>query len=153
MELTPFRLTLPLTEFQPLAALRGSPWSALTARFGKDSRAHRGRNSRLAHRARQDSGSLPLLADSSLGCRFPCSPGSSPVRRRSINNYPAAAGGDLSATSIGAFTAISMVATPHWGDCSLSIDLVLLNSSLSTLLQELVLHCWGCCGLVRLTYR
>ena len=27
------------------------------------------------------------------------------------------------ATSIGAFTAISMVATPHWGDCSLSIDL------------------------------
>ena len=79
--------------------------------------------------------------------------GSSPVRRRSINNYPAAAGGDLSATSIGALTAISMVATPHWGACSLSIDLVLLNSSLSTLLQELVLHCWGCCGLVRLTYR
>ena len=32
-------------------------------------------------------------------------------------------------------------------------DLVLLNSSLSTLLQELVLHCWGCCGLVRMTYR
>ena len=49
--------------------------------------------------------------------------GSSPVRRRSINNYPAAAGGDLSATSIGALTAISMVATPHWGDSSLSIDL------------------------------
>ena len=33
--------------------------------------------------------------------------GSSPVRRRSINNYPAAAGGDLSATSIGALLAWS----------------------------------------------
>ena len=28
-----------------------------------------------------------------------------------------------SASSIDALTAISMVATPHWGDCSLSIDL------------------------------
>ena len=60
VEFAPFRLTSPLTEFQPLAALRGSPWSALTARFSKDSRAHRGRNSRLAHRARQDSASFRL---------------------------------------------------------------------------------------------
>ena len=28
-----------------------------------------------------------------------------------------------SATSIDALTAISMVATPHWGACSLSVDL------------------------------
>ena len=31
----------------------------------KDSRAHRGRNSRLAHRAQQDSGSLPTSQDDS----------------------------------------------------------------------------------------
>ena len=59
----------------------------------------------------------------------------------------------LTAVAWQLYTAISKVVTPHRGDYSLSIDLVLLNSSLSTLLQELVLHCWGCCGLVRLTYR
>ena len=77
VEVAPFRLTSPLTEFQPLAALRGSPWSALAACFGKDSRAHRGRNSRLAHRARQDSASFRLrrqrtaLTFSSLPTRPP----------------------------------------------------------------------------------
>ena len=38
VEVAPFRLTSPLTEFQPLAALRGSPWSALAACFGKGER-------------------------------------------------------------------------------------------------------------------
>ena len=39
---------------------RFAPWSGRIARFGKDSRTHRGRNSRLAHRARQDSASFRL---------------------------------------------------------------------------------------------
>ena len=59
----------------------------------------------------------------------------------------------LTAVAWQLYTAISKVVTPHRGDYSLSIDLVLLNSSLSTLLQELVLHCWGCCGLVFHSYR
>ena len=42
--------------------------------FGKDSRAHRGRNSRLAHRARQDSRSLLPSANDPLGHRFLHSP-------------------------------------------------------------------------------
>ena len=43
----------------------------LSARFGKESRAHRGRNSRLAHRARQDSlRSLSASQDNPLGYRF-----------------------------------------------------------------------------------
>ena len=37
--------------------------------------------------------------------------------------FSPAGGLDLPATSIGALTTISMVATPHWGACSLSIDL------------------------------
>ena len=40
----------------------------------KESRAHRGRNSRLTHRARQDSRSLPASQDSSLGYHFLRSP-------------------------------------------------------------------------------
>ena len=61
VEFAPFRLTLPLTKFLPLAVIRGSPLGAGCALpFGKDSRAHRGRNSRLAHRARQDSASFRL---------------------------------------------------------------------------------------------
>ena len=61
VEFAPFRLTSPLTKFLPLAVIRGSPLGAGCALpFGKDSRAHRGRNSRLAHRARQDSASFQL---------------------------------------------------------------------------------------------
>ena len=61
VEFAPFRLTSPLTKFLPLAVIRGSPLGAGCALpFGKDSRAHRGRNSRLAHRARQDSASFRL---------------------------------------------------------------------------------------------
>ncbi|MBO4471663.1 MAG: hypothetical protein J5841_07905 [Clostridia bacterium] len=38
----------------------------LAARFGKETHTHRGRNSRLAHRARQDSGSLPASQNATL---------------------------------------------------------------------------------------
>ena len=57
VELAPFRLTSPLTEFQPLAALRGSPWSASHCLF------------RLTR-----SGRFCLTANAPLGHRFPYSP-------------------------------------------------------------------------------
>ena len=44
-ELALFRLTSPLMRFPPLAVIRGSPWSARIACFGKETHTHRGRNS------------------------------------------------------------------------------------------------------------
>ena len=56
---------------QPQSAQRALLALQPAACFGKESRAHRGRNSRLAHRARQDSlRSLSASQDNPLGYRF-----------------------------------------------------------------------------------
>ena len=67
-----------------------APWSGALARFGKESRAHRGRNSRLAHRARQDSLASFRLRRQPIGLTFGSLPHSQSAQRVSLALQPAA---------------------------------------------------------------